>query len=290
VILYHNCIIIPKLCLNSETWNLSTAELEEMEKIQNKSLKRMLRLPPGTPSMGLKAELGIMSIESIVAKRKMMFLHRLLNLPDSNITKRVLIEQEKMPGETWLYSTIKICRKLGLTENLETIKAYPKPVWKNQVHEAINKEETDKLIVWAENSKKYTSARLGVSKKKYINYLPPVLAVTILKVRTGMIEVKANYKNMHSNLLCRKCNASEEDLIHILRCNTKLSNDEDELVNHTTEILDNIEVEEPSKVGALARCICREIQKMKNRETSLVETSLESRPRRQAASEEEDTY
>ena len=57
VITYHNSIIIPKLCLNSETWILNNGELHAMETIQNKSLKRMLRLPQGTPSQALRAEL-----------------------------------------------------------------------------------------------------------------------------------------------------------------------------------------------------------------------------------------
>ena len=107
-----------------------------------------------------------------------------------------------------------------------------------------------------------------------------------------MTEVKANFKNMHTDLLCRKCRSSEENLLHILRCNTRLSDDEDKLIQQLTDILVNIEEKEPTQVRTLAQLICREIQMMKDRDTLLVDTSLESRPRfprMQATSEEEDT-
>ena len=292
VVTYHNSIIIPKLCLNSETWSLNKTEIQMMETTQNKSIKRMLRLPQGTPSQGLRAELGIYSIESVISIRKLRFLHRVLNLPDRNITKQVLMQQLNLPGETWFDNTIALCTKFNLSEDIEVIANTSKLKWKELISEAIAKDESNKLIMWAENSKKYNSAHLSVKKKKYIDYLPPSLAMTILKARTGMTEVKANFKNMHTDLLCRKCRSSEENLLHILRCNTRLSDDEDKLIQQLTDILVNIEEKEPTQVRTLAQLICREIQMMKDRDTLLVDTSLESRPRfprMQATSEEEDT-
>ena len=53
---YYNGILCPKLLTNSETWsNISSQNHIELEKIQNQTLKRLLRLPTGTPSNALKA-------------------------------------------------------------------------------------------------------------------------------------------------------------------------------------------------------------------------------------------
>ena len=136
VITYQNSIIIPKLCLNSESWTLNNTELQSMERIHNKSLKRMLRLPQGTPSFGLRAELGILSVESIIHRRKLMFLHRLLSQPDDNITRQVMMQQFHLPGETWLNNTLALCRKIGLSEDLEIIKNTPKSAWKIMINTA----------------------------------------------------------------------------------------------------------------------------------------------------------
>ena len=283
VITYQNSIIIPKLCLNSETWTLNNTELQTMEKIHNKSLKRMLRLPQGTPSFGLRAELGILSVESIIHRRKLMFLHRLLSQPDDNITRQVMMQQFHLPGETWLNNTLALCRKLGLTEDLETIKNTSKSAWKMMINTATLNEESNQLVKWAQQSKKYTSRSLNMNKKQYIQYLPPVLATTILKVRTGMIEVKANYKNMYIDQSCRKCNAAEESLIHVLKCNTTSTVEENLLLEDAKDMLDNIEEQEPSRIKKLSTFIHLQISK-------LVEIPLESTPATLAASLEEDTY
>ena len=285
VITYHNSIIIPKLCLNSETWILNNGELHAMETIQNKSLKRMLRLPQGTPSQALRAELGIYSIESVISRKRLMFLHRVLNQPDENITKKVLLQQINLPEETWLSNTLILCEKVGLCDDLETIENTPKYKWRKLVNEAIENVELDKLREWTICSKKYSSGALSVKKKLYINYLPPTLAMTVLKARIGMTEVKENFKNMFPDTKCRKCGSHNEDLLHILQCCTTFNIAEKDVVERMRVILDNIDSEEQSTVMVLSRVIAREMQQMK---LLVKQPPLESTPPT-AASNEDDT-
>lgn len=247
VITYHNSIIIPKLCLNTETWCLNSVELKALESIQNKSLKRMLRLPQGTPSQGLRAELGINSIENVISKRKLLYLHRVLNQPDGNITKRIMLQQMELPEDTWLSDTLNLCRGLYLCDDLKTITDLPKVKWKNLIKGAIERDETEKLTKWTANSKKYTSVNLKVTVKKYIQYLPPALAITMLKTRLGMIELKSNYRSMHKDTKCRKCQSEEETLMHVLKCcrgseesNTTTSDEAEDIINGVEDKEQNI--------------------------------------------------
>ena len=186
-------------------------------------------------SKGLRAELGIVSIESAISKKKLMFLHRVLNQPENNITKRVLLEQRKLPGETWLNTTLALCQKLNLSDNLEEIEGTSKESWKREVMKAINTSEEKSIDEWVKQSKKYNSETVNITKKDYINYLPPALAMTILKARLGMTEVKSNYKNMYTDTKCRKCHKIEEDLKHILQCNSSVPENKDQIVEDLRE-------------------------------------------------------
>ena len=62
---YYEVTIIPKLLLNCESWSRLTLKSEqELESIQNTSIKRLLRMPITTPSVILRAELEIWTIKT----------------------------------------------------------------------------------------------------------------------------------------------------------------------------------------------------------------------------------
>ena len=64
--------------------------------------------------------------------------------------------------------------------------------------------------------------------EKYLTDLNNNQARTLLKIRTGMIKIKVNYKNMNKDLLCQMCQIENETLDHFLNCtkykNTKIPN------------------------------------------------------------------
>ena len=70
---YHEGIVLTKLLYNCETWTyLTKNNKEELEKIQNNALKRLLRIPFSTPSMGLLHELNLPTIKARIDKRKLI--------------------------------------------------------------------------------------------------------------------------------------------------------------------------------------------------------------------------
>lgn len=287
VITYHKAIIIPKLCLNSETWNITQAEMEDLERIQNKSLKRMLRFPQGTPSRGLTAELGIMTVESVISEKRLKFLHRVLNQPDTNITRKVLMEQKGLPEETWLKNTVNMCHDLSLPEDLDVIASMSKEQWSNQVKKAIEMKEEKSLHEWMFNSKKYNSTTINVRKKKYINYLPPSLAITMLKTRLGMIELKPNYKNLHQDTNCRKCNGEEETLQHVLKCYQGSKASSATTINEVEEIVNKVEVKDQNLVRNLAADIMETLLQLRDDKVLVPEVLPESTLDTATSSEED---
>ena len=68
---YLEGIVIPKLLLNSETWNKITEEEQhQLEQIQSQAIKRMLHIPYSTSTRGLYSELGLMTIKKRILKKK----------------------------------------------------------------------------------------------------------------------------------------------------------------------------------------------------------------------------
>ena len=46
----------------------------------------------------------------------------------------------------------------------------------------------------------------------------------LFQLRTRMVDVKANFKNMHSDVICPVCGISEDEQKHILECQALLCN------------------------------------------------------------------
>ena len=166
-------------------------------------------------------KLGILSIKNQITKRKILYMHRVLNLKAQNITRKVMEEQSNRPGRTWISNIINDLREIGLETELKEIIKMTKNILKNKLNKALINEEQKSFEQWVKNSKKCTEIKEEkFAMKKYLNVLKPTEAIIILKVRLGMIEVKTNFKNMHENLICEICNV-EENLYHLLTCQTK---------------------------------------------------------------------
>ena len=223
VLQYHHGIIIPRLLLNCETWNTLTKQnYTDIESIQNTNLKRLLRLPASTPSAGLRNELGILSTRSQITKKRAMYLHRLLNLPQTNITQQILLEQQTMPGNTWLHNTLTELEELGLNISLDELKCKSKQQWKSTLTQAITQVDQNERQKWMQDSTKCKLIETLNKVAPYIHKLQPAEAWIILKTRLGMLNLKMNYKTAHTDTICPLCTTEPDTQEHLLKCH-KLS-------------------------------------------------------------------
>ena len=152
---------------------------------------------------------------------------------------------------------------------------------------AIIKSEEEAMAEWTFQSKKYNSASISLCKKTYITSLPPSLAMTILKTRTGMVEVKTNFKNMHTNTTCRKCHSEEENLEHVLSCQRKVPENKKEVVQEVNNIINDINKTEDTKLRSLAEEIYSAVEELKTIMV-LVPTNPSLESEQQATSDDED--
>ena len=237
VLQFYNGIIVSRLLTNAETWNIITPQnLEELEKLQAMTLKRLLRLPTGTPTNGLRNELGVYTIENQINIKKLMFWHRVMTMKEDKLVKKIMTEQTKQPGNHWYKRVIEIATSLGLPVDVEKIKILSRGQWKKIVSKAILNKENKDLEKWVQTSKKCKDMKPNCQLKEYLNILKPDEAMTILKGRLGMTDVKANYKNKYKDINCKICGKSE-DLEHLLNSQCKKCN----ITSHDTSFNDTFQ-------------------------------------------------
>ena len=219
ILQYIQGIIIPKMLVNSETWNnISQKNLEEMERIQMKAIKRTLKIPDSTPNMGLLNELGMLTINNEITKRKILYLHSILN-GKNKITKDILKQQMEIPGPTWIHNVTSIMNEMKITTDLEEFMEISKNKIKKIIKDKIWEKQLKELNIYIENSKKCKKISANIKKpNEYLTKMSPTNAKTILLTKLGMIDIKTNFKNKYQDNKCTFCKDEEETLEHIVSC------------------------------------------------------------------------
>ena len=77
---------------NSEAWyNITNTEMDLSETVDLQFLRKVLNAPRSTPEEMLYMETGCVPFREIIRKRRILFLHYILNESESSILKKFLI-------------------------------------------------------------------------------------------------------------------------------------------------------------------------------------------------------
>ena len=91
-------LLFSSMLLNSETWtNVTAAEVNQLEKIDKALIKKILSCPAKTTVCFLFLETAALPIKNVLMGKRIMFLHCLLNLPETDLTSRVFHAQAENP-------------------------------------------------------------------------------------------------------------------------------------------------------------------------------------------------
>lgn len=149
----YNAIVIPKALFGAELWNvLTVAQVKKLEVLHRFCIKRMQGFHRRTRSDVACGMLGCLSIESIIDKRKLIFLGSLCRL-SANFTaksvflfslyRHVLFPRPNSIG--FVPDLLRILEKYNLGKFVKTFleeKIFPpKIVWKSVVNEAVSNVE-----------------------------------------------------------------------------------------------------------------------------------------------------
>ena len=214
---YHEGIVVTKLLYNSESWtNLTKANVEELEKIQNNSLKRLLRIPYSTPSLGLLYELQIPTIATTIERRKLMYYHRISNQKET-LAKQILMQQRSLHSNHFLKEIKSLLEQYQLQKYDENITKISKFQWKKLISQATHEKDLETTKIWCKNSSKCKNLITKERKTDYLHTLPSRAAKVLMMEKLNMTNVKMNYKGNYKNHNCSICSNEEETTIHLLK-------------------------------------------------------------------------
>ena len=149
--LFETCLM-PALLYGMEAWKkLSKAEIQNVEKIQGKALKRIFSLPITTPYIGLIIETGVWPAEQRINYSSLMLYHNIINSSKDRLVKQIIQEQRAQNHSNTFYDKVRtIAEELNI--KLEKAVIMKKSDWKrtvkgkiqNQIQERVEKEMENK--------------------------------------------------------------------------------------------------------------------------------------------------
>ena len=87
-------VVLSTITYNMEsTTNMTNKEMEDMEMIQGKMLRKIYKVPPSTPYWGLLIELGMRQIKYIIHSKRLMLYHSIINTKTKRLCKDIIEQQ-----------------------------------------------------------------------------------------------------------------------------------------------------------------------------------------------------
>ena len=125
-----------------------------------------------------------------------------------------------MPGKkNWAKECYIIRELYRITNKDEDIQKMKRETWKNIVKSKIQDYAISVLTEEKETKKKVRQIEHKcLEPQLYLKSLKKKNASTLFKIRSQVLEIKANERYLHQDMSCRLCDAPEEDLTHVLQC------------------------------------------------------------------------
>ena len=108
---------VPTLINNLECWTkIEEKEMERIEKLQGKMLKRLMGLPKSTPTWGILKETGMWTLEMRIRYHRMMLYQCLRNADRERLGREIVDTQRRTGSNGWTRETEKMARKMGISK------------------------------------------------------------------------------------------------------------------------------------------------------------------------------
>ena len=249
--LLYKTVFVKTILFNCGAWcNLTKQNIESLQVLQMKYLKRILHSPKSTPNIAVLMELGVKPIETEIHIRQLNFLHQILCLDENDPVRRVYEQSKRFEFEkTWFREVKALIQKYDLEDVEENIKEIEKEQWKKQVNERV---EATVIKQYNEEYKKGKMTRAyhpleKLELKEYMKELKPSRARTLFKVRSKTIDLRNVRKYQYKTHSCRLCGDGEESINHVLNICTHMkgeatneSMNEDDIYGNDKEKLEYI--------------------------------------------------
>ena len=207
-------IIIKSITYNVEAFATYTSkEIEELERVQAETLRKLLEVPCSTPYLPLLLETGMWTMEGRIAYTKLMLFHNIVNSSDERIISNIISYQMENPRRGTWYSSI---QALLDRYKLKWSSEIKKSKWKKAVKQHINLATEEEIRKGCDTTKGRTVAHGEYKTKQYLREVTVEDAKSILRMRTHMVDIPCNYGERDSCWLCGKEETIRTE--HYLEC------------------------------------------------------------------------
>ena len=223
-LLLYRSLFLSTVLFNSQAWSgIRKKDIEQLQIVQLKFLKRILNLPSSTPNSFLFLELGVLPIEKEIHKRQLMYLHRILTMSEEDPVRQMftnLVEFTDKGESNWWSQVKPFLVKYNLPQSLDEIKNLSKVTFKGMVNKAVATTAFEELKAECGSLKKTADLSYDTFKLQgYLSKLFPNQARVIFKGRCKTLDIKTHNTYMYrEDTACRGCGIENETLEHVLNC------------------------------------------------------------------------
>ena len=190
--------------------------------------KKLFGLPRTTPTAGIMVTLGCLFTSIKVDRRQMMYFRKIIERRRDDWVKKtwMLLENDNIG---WAKQIKKLLEEYGLPSSWERIGYISEDVWKEDVDQAIEKKNKEKLLehCLSKNGEKTKTKSVcdlinGESFKRKPQY--ELLKKSKLEVRAlmmaryGMLDCRNNYERKYKTKLCPECKVLDNEGHRINDC------------------------------------------------------------------------
>ena len=203
-------MLLNSILYNSCVWyNVSTADLKELSKLDSLFFSRLFCLPLTSPNECFFLEPGALDIETTIKARRIIYYHSLVNRSNRQLVYSYFMTQHfKRESSDWVVQTERDFEDLNIPYNFEFLKSISAPSFKKLVKENAKHFCFKKLV---ERKQNHSKMRFLVYDKLAIQgYLNRDDITTeqkrmLIKWRINMSLFGENYRQGKATVLCPLC-------------------------------------------------------------------------------------
>ena len=231
-------LLLSSLLLNSEAWvNLTAKDIRSLEQTDEILLSKILDCEANTSNVFKYLELGIYPVKFEIMKRKILFLHYLLNQEKSSMIFKVLQATRDNPVKN---DFVKTCEDYlsALKINLSFEQLGDLSNWsvKKLVKEKTAEAAFNYLV--EEKCKQVKISHIQYKELEIQDYLMEGnrnndVAKLIFKARSMTLNIKTQKKWKYKDDICIGCGLNTEDGDEILKCKQYSDGENDEKISYS---------------------------------------------------------
>ena len=232
-LMFRSSLLLNSILINSESWyNLTEGDIKQLEFVDNIFHRRLLETSKSTPISLMHLELGTLPIRFVIKKRRILFLHYILQQNKEDLLFKFFEAQNRYPQKgDWVAQVKKDLIEVNLDVSFDEISKISKYSFKLKVKEAITRKAFDWLMKRIHEKNKTgsnTQAKGSEIKYKHLKLQEYFLSSKmnteecnlLFSLRAQMTPVKCNFRN--SCPICLDSNQQDSQL-HLLHCKALLN-------------------------------------------------------------------